>query len=365
MPRTTLCGVAVLLIGPALSVGCSDDSSFTIGMTEAAMRALPSISSTSSTARAGAPGDDITDFYITNFFKFECHHSQFGVNYCPEGTVPDTSNKFTATTMIGLILHAEALSNEVFRSSYTSCGTGEEARALAVSSSSFVSNDGGDASKYLVDFFGLLGCVGYFTTPARHNFTYSPATDRFVVLRTRKHDLESPGWDQTDIHQSYFALTPAGTNRLLAFNMAGINDTGGVNNWGSRVLLIVNIETRRFLVRQRDGANYVTAAGQAGFDVNGVPQIGTYFVKTPNTPDGVCVDNTTSKEVDASECSTETAAWSGADDVVAYLEITSAEQADLAAFLAYFVDGATATNLTESEAPGSPADAIHFPDVIE
>ncbi|MBU2512025.1 hypothetical protein KJ966_11860 [bacterium] len=354
-------------------VGCatSDDddesttsttaSSNSLDFANSAARALPAIEgSSSSSAPSLTAGDVISDQVISNFFKLECYMPDSD-NNCPTGVTPEiNTNKYTVTTLIGVIYHAEMYMENVLNYFASSC------TAATVNASSFKTDDSsGDTSTYLIDYFSQLNCIGSSTYSSQTQYfaTQTDTSAKNVMIVTRKHDTATAGWDQSDIYQAYLSKTDASNDHVLAFNTTNINDTAADDST-FRTVLIVNLSNRKFLVRfHGTGSNYVMAAGQGGISTAGVFESGYYFAKSNATPSGICINNATRLEADAANCSAETATWTSAADVATYLDLTAAEQTDLANFLLYFTDGPTTTAL--SVFPATATDAMHIPDRIE
>lgn len=358
---TGMVAMSFILAGCAASDDDDGGGSSNAGFNMAgnASEALPAISSSSNSPALQAVGDDVTDTEISNFFKLECHMPGSDDN-CPAGITADDDTKYSVTTLIGVIYHAEMYMENVIDYEMEDCST------TGVTSSSFVTDDAtGDTSTYLIDYYDLLDCVGSSSYEGNTQyFTARTSTDSgYVILVTRKHDTSTSGWDQSDIYQAYVSTDSDGEARFLAFNTTNINDTSSTDST-FRTVLLVNLSTRRFLVKHHGtGSNYVIAAGQGGITDSGEYQSGYYFAKSSGTPSGICVDNATQTEAASSNCSDEQASWSGASDVASYLDLTATEQTEIENFISYFTSGPTASGL--SVYPSSANDAGHIPDRIQ
>ena len=367
----SICTTLVLVTGCAADSDDDDSnnstttttttSSTSLNLAGKAARALPAIaSSSSSSSFSFSVGDATSDQVINSFFKLECYMPDV-VDNCPTGIGPEIeTNKYTVTTLIGVIYHAQLYMENVLNYSLPDCTT------ATVSASSFVTDDSsGDTSTYLIDFYDQLNCLGSSTYNSQTQY-YAAQSDTStdnVMIVTRKHDTGTSGWDQSDIYQAYLSKTDASTDHILAFNTTNINDTS-TGDSTFRTVLIVNLSTRKFLVQHHgSGSNYVVAAGQGGISTAGAYESGYYYAKSNWTTVGLCIDNSTRLEVDASNCSNETASWSSTAEVATYLDLTSIEQTDLANFLSFFTNGPTATAL--SVYPTAATDVMHIPDRIE
>ena len=277
----------------------------------------------------------------------------------------DLSNKYSIGTLIGLIYHAEMAMNNIFLKSYLECGVGDGAGPISVSDSSFVSrDDGGDGAKFIIDYHAQLSCVGHGDDGSGnvHYYTYGTAENKWVIIVARKNPLR-----ESNLFQVYLSDGVPAVHHVLAFNAITIS---AVDGYKARSVLLVNLQTRKFLVKSYGGGGavndgYVIAAGAGGISPAGAFEVGSYFARSPSTPAGVCVDNATRNQAEVASCAAETAAWTGTADVAAYLELTAAEQGDLANFLSFFADGPTTSVLAAEDVPGSFDDLIHIPDVIQ
>lgn len=359
----SMIAVLFLLTGCAASNDDDDDddSSNSVNITSSAAKALPAIPASASSGPSMAVGDPIGDTIISNFFKLECQMESD--NNCPSGVTADANNKYTVTTLIGVIYHAEMYMENVLDNQISSC------TAATVNAGSFVTTDaGGSTSTYLIDYFSQLNCIGStsYNSQSQYYTVQSDTASDVVIIVTRKHDTATAGWDQSDIYQAYLSKDSAGAAHILAFNTTNINDAADDSTF--RTVLLVNLATRKFLVQHHGtGTNYLIAAGQGGISASGTYESGYYFAKTNNTA-GICIDNATQKEVAASLCSSETVAWTTPAEVATYLGMTAGEQTDLAGFISYFQDGPTAgQNATTAldAFPTAAADAKHIPNSIQ
>jgi hypothetical protein len=405
MVRTRFAVFAVGLIVTALSlnVGCgkkSDDddddenaevvaggggtgTTTTVGtvkiaLTAQSMASLPSFKEDG--AALLAVGDEPST-YVTSFFKFECHWGEDTSDaYCPAaikaelgGTynsgVPNQYKpyKLSTQTLLGTIAHADMYLKGSYR---VQAGTTDNSASFADGSVSVAgdkyrlvtTDEGGVADKYFIplpNFYDRL-LTSSNTTTLFHKTESNPAT-RIGSFAPRKGVLS--GGSESAFFQSYATTSADGASgRILAYNTAGLSTT---SDYGQRVVLLVNMEKHKFIVKQSNmGTRGLVVAGKGGIDMaTGEYLPGAFYASsTDNSTTWTgCVDNVTQLVVADSACSDVTPFFDGdaatAFDAAAYLELTAAEATDLAPFLAFF---ATSAILTTAQAPATSADLIHF-----
>jgi hypothetical protein len=370
--RTTFLRLALFLLLPA--VGCdalSSDSGEArdLEFTAAAMESLPQVQKNavdmSHLLPVPPPPFEVASDYLelAKFFKHECHmHPQD--NFCPPNVdvaendgMNDT--KFTATTLMGLIYHAEMYSG----GQRTACDHAEgsiDGQAFTAASS-----EGGDPDRFILDNYGLYTCVGEESHNGSTTYVaYSTAPDYQASLTTRhRAGSDKFDFDQTDVFQVYVGLD-GGAPTTLAFNWAGISSMLG------RAIVLVNLESHRFVVKYLTGGEtnrLVTAVGIGGIDrATGAPHPGHFWASFSNDSNGSlevlerCVDNVGQLiEADVTPCQEEgiPVDWSSRDELVAFLELDAEEQQRLAAFLSKLD---TAEPLPADEVPQSPDDADKY-----
>lgn len=301
---------------------------------------------------------------LASFFKQECHMYPDD-DFCPKGidaAAKDGKNswKFSVTTLLGLVYHAEMYTG----GKRSRCA----GRAATISSSSFVSaSGGGDPDRYILDDLSVLECLedatGSASTPSYRAYSIEPDFQATLTTRHKATASFVPA-PMTDVFQVDVSVDRGGAPTFLAFNWAGVSTMYG------RAVLLVNLKTHRFAVKYLTGpassAHHVSAIGVGGVDrATGAARPGYYSVRYTDEkgmPLQSCVENATQLfEVDDTECArTEVpTTWTTSDAVASYLELTPAEQSRLAAFVAMF---ATPAPLGVDETPGAAGDAdLYFP----
>lgn len=360
MPRILLVVSVSLLLA-----ACETRLSFTAG----AVESLPQVAEPANGLTSGV--SITSELQLKNLFKQECFMPG-DANYCPAGV--DTSRgesspfKFSSTTLLGLIFHAE-----LYGGGIRSACTG---RQVALTPANLKTTTGGDGMRFLVDTLPLYTCaeVADEKVKPRHR-AYSVAPDYQATMTLDDHYPEgASGPTRTALWQVYTGLDSRQAPTVLAFNYAA------VAGYPMRTVLLVNLVTHRFAIKYLTPPpagevkyRYVVALGVGGVDrQSGAGRPGYYFARysdeeTQTSPEETaCVDNATQLiEVDDTECRNAgiPVAWTRADDVAAWLELSSAEQVRLAPFLAKFFDSLT---LATTDTPTSADDAdAHLPVRIE
>lgn len=348
-----------------LVTGCTAPITFTAR----AVESLPQVAVESDGLTSGR--SITTELQLRNLFRKECF-SPGDANYCPAGT--DTSGgmsnpfKFTSTSLLGLIFHAELYSG----GHRTAC-TGKKVSLTPANLKTTTA--GGDGMRFLLDTLALYSCTEVTDEPdkPRHR-AYSVAPDYQATLTLDDHVDQGGGPRRTAAWQVYTGLDAKQAPTFLAFNYAA------VSSMLQRTVLLVNLQTHRFAIKYltpppagETKVRFVTAIGVGGVDRGtGAGHPGYYFAhysddETQTSPDeSVCVDNATQLiELDDSECRNAGVPvdWSSSDAVATWLGMSSAEQSRLASFLAKFTDRA---RLPLADTPTAVADAENlFPVRIE
>lgn len=347
----------IVLAAPIYIAGCGESVlSEPLGLSPASLGALPSFPNTA----VMAAGDEITDGEVLGRFRLECHMPG-QANHCPDGVDAVMETKYSLDTLLGLIYHAEMFAMEPLhgRGSAT-CEWGDDAKELAATAGSFITDDaGGDTARYMIDDFARIACVG--RQDASYYAYSNDVSGGYVVVTARKLDDSTAGMVQTDVSQIHVLTDADNAPKWLAFNSVNITTSGPDYFGASRAVLLVDYQTRRFLLRA--GTN-MAAAGRGGLTPAGLYEDGYYLVRSSEHPDGICIDNATRLEADAADCAAEVEPWASSDEVASYLGLDAAAQAELAPYLSYFAAGATAELLSADQVPSSPDDLAHFPDRI-
>lgn len=413
--------LCILVIGVfVLSVaGCGKGGTETgttesgLHMTSAAVKATPQIFGTLATADItpksydqSSNNSDATTSLIESFFKAECHTDNNSLNLCPSGVETTLDNKFTTTTLIGLIQHADMYLGNVYTSSeivdpetgesistptYKTCGRGTNAAELTDHTPVY---SPADSDNFVIDFGSLFDCVGEFTFVTNTSYAlYSKAADdlTFAGLTSRKQEESTEDYAgvMSDIFQSYLRRDLSSNPIILGFNLASYDYKGG-NDSAGRSLLLTNISKNQFMVKYisglpeisgyTDGYTYIIALGTAGYDpTTSVWVDGYYLVKSKSHDDDpqiTCVQNGLTPSIvegpedfaswepsDSSPCSSVAGFFSDdgwtIEEVYDWLEAEESDRTNLAGFDGYFDD---ADFLTSDDIPHNNSD--YFPDSI-
>jgi hypothetical protein len=372
-------------LSPIVLAACADsdagDSAQTpLHFTEGAIESLPLVAedadADAETMVPYAADPETAAVYdlLGDFFHYECHEWP-NANFCPpeidvEENDGMNSTKFTADALLGLIYHAEM-------------GLGGqkgwcELTAGSISADSFHSagGDGADPDRFILDNYDLYTCKGTHdadgTGVNTMNEAYSVASDYQATLQTalRYHPPESPDEESSSVLQDYIGVDGA-TARNLAFNFASGNATRG-----SRVILVVSFATHRFVAKYLAGSPdypeaFLVAAGTGGVDRStGDEYPGHYWASfTGNdqaTTTTACVDNAGQiLEADDAPCAAAGVpiAWTSADEIAAYLELSAEDQAGMAPFLEKL---ATADRLPSSDVVHNDEEIdLYFPSSMD
>lgn len=324
---------------------------------------LPSIAPDTEGARTFAPGDAVDDFLIVQRFGLECHWENENPGACPTGVPADLSTKYSTDRLLGLVAHAEMVTNEIFRPPGASrCASGGAWTPRTLDLGSFVSDDpGGDPTRFLVDAFDRFDCVS--TGGARGTAWSVTDGKRYESITVTKGEA-SLGADASFVFQAVILLDGARRARVVAANAAGVTLGSGVS--AMRSVVVANLTNRRFLVRTGGGpSGGMSGAGQGGVTVAGVREAGVWFARSAETPDGVCVDNPTLMAVDPTACAMESAAWADGQTPAAWLGLDAADAGVLDDWLALWSEGPATSLLADADAPSTAEDRADLPDRIE
>jgi hypothetical protein len=366
-PMTRFPACALIL---AFFSGCQGGT----GTTALAAAATGSLPATTVLAAGGLTvAGAATDGFLTRFFKLQCWRGEGSgreVHMCPPGVAEIPENRFDGMTLLGLIAGVDDYGPDVIASSErTSCGA-VDAHEGTVTAASFVSNEtGGNGAKLVLDTFAQYQCKGRREFDGAY-YAYNKATDdqHYFMIRTRKNVMGG-GFNNTDVMQMYLETTASDVlddsskYAFLAFNSASSSP-------GNRHLLLMNLQTHRFMVKTRSissgGQAWLVAAGTGGIDpATHQLRTGTY---TAIVDDGAgashtyCVNNADTSDANPTDCAdsdTTAGAWSG--KTASFLGMTAGQQSDLAAFLAHFAD---AQPLSAADLPDAANSTRDFPDDI-
>jgi hypothetical protein len=358
------------------AVGCdvatsSKDSggeSVDLNFTGSALESLPLVKAASSQMEGLFPppapnGETAADYMeLAKFFRYECHmHPQ--ANFCPpdvDVAQNDGMNewKFSATTLMGLIYHAQMYSGGLR-------GACSHTEASIDGDSFTAAAERGDPDRFILDQYSLYTCKGEDTYEGNSAYiAYSVAPDYQATLTTRyRHPFGNSDFDQTDIFQVYVALRDEVPTHL-GFNWAGISSMFG------RAIVLVDFENHRFAAEYLSGGQqtkHVIAVGSGGIDrATGVPYPGHYWARFFDEMSkellDKCVDNETQAiEADEAPCTAEgiPIGWGASEELATFLGLDDTQAARLAPFLAKL---ATADPLPETEVGQAEGDAdLYFP----
>ncbi|MEK6706530.1 MAG: hypothetical protein AABZ06_12165 [Bdellovibrionota bacterium] len=238
------------------------------------------ISSNDSTMVVGSSGP----------FRMECHDGmtaeQDTVNNCPAGTTRDINNKYSATTLIGLIYSADKyFASHVFNKDTTAC-TMTGASELTNHTPTYT---GSPQFIYSIPDFDCLfveDTSNCSWCSASHYYLYKKTTGNkageiYSLLGTyfqeRNETFKSTN---SQAQQLYLRNGSDGKPAFMAFSLAAAApyDTGG--GWYSRTLIMLNITDSRFFIKYGSG---LVAIGKGGYDTaTGTIVGGNFIVKLYN-----------------------------------------------------------------------------------
>lgn len=317
---------------------------------------------------------------MQNFFKAECHDDSGSINFCPAGATIDVNNKFTSTTLVGLLYLADMKLSDIFQSSdasYQECQRGDGATGLTNHTGVF---NPSNSDKFVLDFGTLLDCVANMSYSENKitYFLYSKSNDgkTFAEVSTRKqHQSDNPstGGVMSDVYQPYLSKDSSNNSNILALNLASY-DAKNSGDYAMRGVVLLNIQSHKFIVKQSTFNNNTTtnliSLGKAGYDsassawVDGYYKIKVVLGDGENNSVEVCVRNAeVSVTTDDSNCSGINNffiqdGWT-ADDVYEWLGMTEQESTDLTGFKTYFDNP---DSIPADDIPHNGAD--YFPDSI-
>ncbi|MBF0351171.1 MAG: hypothetical protein HQM11_09060 [SAR324 cluster bacterium] len=326
--------------------------------------------------------EPMTQQVIESFFKAECHNDGNGLDFCPPGTDTGMETKFSTTTLIGAIYHADLYLGNIYGTTistdssggYKSCASGNGKELT--NHTPIITPE--NATRFLIDFGSLFDCAGSETSDNNTTyFLYSKAKDNqtFASLVTRKEQYaESFGATFSDINQSYLKN---GDAVILAFNLADNWDYGRPDNASNRrTVVITNVTTHKFIVKRistventisNDQGNHLVALGKAGYDSQNNTWIeGFYMVKADyqgTNQATVCVQNGLNPAIVSDDNCAEISGffvdgWTIAQ-VYSWLEIPETDRTNISGFNAFFENSAFLNN---DHIPLNTSD--YFPDSI-
>lgn len=323
---------------------------------------------------------------IEDFFKLECHNADGTFSFCPDDVTEDLDNKFSLTSLIGLIYHSDIYLGEIYRMedvadsetgepTYMTCERGSPSGELINHTPVFSPSD---ADKFFVEFGTLCECFGVVGDwgGAVDYGLYSKATDNLTfaaaVSRKQAVGIESYVGIASHIFQSYLRKDDSGDPIMLGFNVASYDDKES-GDYSGRALLLSNIAANKFIVKYISGVeeisrNHIAAIGLAGYDPDTSEWVdGYYMVKAKfgtEDEDTICIQNgETPAVVDDSNCSDISGSFSETgwttSELYTWLEASETDQTNLAGFNSFFDND---NFLTTDELPQNNSD--YFPDSI-
>lgn len=375
--------------------GGSDVPNDLLNSTSEMAKSLPMISGAITASSVGVDAltfDTVADAthvaMIQDFFKLECHDDSGSINFCPSGVTADDTNKFTTTTLLGLVYHAEMKGKDIYGGddTYKTCAKGETPTALTNHVVHYVLNDGSEGTDNpmvlpITDAFDCLGTFTYEGLPNYSAYHKAEAGNTFAYLTTRyQHALS--GSVMSDVFEAY--MSNASGSSILGFNLASFDDKT-TGDYANRVVLIANATSHKFAVKMDNGYNKrLIAIGKGGYDSGTNTYVDGYFVVRTNdgtTTKLYCIKNaaaplivaaTFCNDIVANLGTTSGNTWTGAA-VATYLGLGTAD----ATYLDSFINGDTYTtmigvnntdNITYPYAPcsadGSTCDDTHFPESL-
>jgi hypothetical protein len=329
-------------------------------------KALPLISGTITPASVGISAlafDTTADAahvaMIQDFFKLECHDDTGAVNFCPQGVTADATNKFTTTTLIGLVYHAEMKAKDIYSNNadYKNCQVNPTDLALTNHTVHYIpegSTSSMTTNAMVLPTGDILDCLGTFTYDGNTSYSaYHKATDgnifAYVSSRYKYTSTTNPEYGaMSDVFQGY--MSSASGSSVLGFNLGSFHDKGGSNDYAVRVSLIANATSNKFAVKMDNGYNKkIAAIGKGGYDSSTNAYIDGYFVVRTNdgtTSKLYCIKNAAAPQIVAGTYCSDivalltddgtTKGWSDAT-VTTYLGLAAPDTT----YLAPFMDGDT------------------------
>ncbi|MEK6705551.1 MAG: hypothetical protein AABZ06_07165 [Bdellovibrionota bacterium] len=218
-------------------------------------------------------------------FRMECHDGMTAaedtVNNCPEGTTRDMNNKYSATTLIGLIYSADKyFASNVFSKATTAC-TMTGASELTNHSPTYT---GSTQFIYSIPDFDCLfveDTTSCSWCKSSHYYLYKKTTgtkanEIYSLLGTyfqeRNETFKSTN---SQIQQLYLRNGSDEKPALMAFALAAAAPYDTSGGWYSRTLIVLNITDNRFFIKFGSG---VVALGKGGYDAATGSIIGGNFV---------------------------------------------------------------------------------------
>lgn len=330
---------------------------------------------------------------IQDFFKLECHDDGGNINFCPTGVdASSLDTKFSTTTLIGLVQHADMYLANVYSSdevtdpetgesvsipTYKTCEKGTSSAALTNHTPVY---DPTNSSAFVVDMGDLFDCAAGFDFGGSKTSSavYSKAIDNltFASLTSRKQiqSTASYGGVMSDIFESYIKRLSDGSPYILGSNLASFDEKGAEDSNG-RSVLITNFSNNKFIVKYITGVSdsnrkYLVALGKAGYDPSTSTWVtGYYMVKAQfgtSAAETVCVENSISPVIVADSNCSDISGFFSADgwtaaQVYEWLDVGATDQANLAGFNSFIADD----EFLSSAATVLPANGTdYFPDTI-
>ncbi len=310
---------------------------------------------------------NFAEYSVKQYFAYECRMGD--VSYCPENLeLKDKfDHKFTTTTLIGQIYHAEMYAQGIPMIIEKSTPTEEKkVTFVAETTAEKVPDTTGNPYQYIYNMgteYDYVYREDYDSYPSYYAFNEDEGAYSLSVV---KKFVESKDFgDQNFILQIYISQNEESDSRVLALNSPSISSQTKSSSNGARVILLVNFETRRFISKYRSGDNQLIIIGQAGRDLTTGELLEGYFyskVKQGDNEFMACWNNQSESIVDDENCATEKGLLNGSFDVVSYMGLNSQEETDLVEFTSELSNGKC---IADNKLPLKLEDLKNFPDKVK
>lgn len=377
--------MSIVVMGLTASVGCGDDEEGRPWGLEkigpAAARSLPQVVETPGalTYNPGTTAHEADAFNLmAQLFRMECHDGQpDGMNFCPPGVEPTSSNVF-GQSIVAQVVGSTGKLGEIYRDGETThqdCAGFEQGGAIPDGGTAVYSPAGSD--KFILASQNTLDCVGmpeYEGPTISYTAAYSKALDgeRFYMVLTSRSETPEAEGSYSGIHQVY-ARMAEGEPQVVGFQLVDHLASPGATPTAGRIILVVNVAQHRYALKQLSGdmsqqeAQGFVAIGTAGYDPDGNYYEGFSVVRSvyPGTALPAvtfCIENgpDAGLATDTSECDAigepllgaSSGAWPA---VSSFLDLTPEDLDALLGFGDFFDNG---TELTVSDLPASLTDGF-------
>ncbi len=339
-------------------------------ITKSSLSAFPSVETEmASLVKSENEEGEKIPFHLAKYFAYECQMGED--NYCPKTLVlkDKMDHKFTSTTLIGQIYHAELYLRGQNHLIEKAANFNSNEMELASSTGPDGKEDkSGNPLQYILggqpdyefSYFSKINQdldITLFSDPLK-------SAPRYRLLVIKKPMMSNDHGEQNFMIETYVSLTSDKKEKIMAMNSPGLNKKTSEYH-GTRSVLMVNFLERKFIAKYRSGDTEVMVIGQGGRDPeSGNLLAGYYYAKTIYKDNEFvgCVNNETQKKVLDSFCQKELGILADGFSVKEYLNLDSIEAKDTLSFQQLL---SHANYLTDDLVPLKGEDLKHFPDHIK